>query len=81
VVLTPSLFSCCIGLRPERGFSELVWKLPTLGPGAPFLSVGTYRGSGDRERLGSGSRPPDHPEHHAILGASIAGPDPLGMAF
>jgi hypothetical protein len=24
VVLTPSLFPCCIGLRPERGFGELV---------------------------------------------------------
>jgi hypothetical protein len=36
---------------------------------------------GDRERLGSGSGPLDHPACHALLGASIAGPDPLGLAF
>jgi hypothetical protein len=81
VVLTPSLFPCCIGLRLKRGFGELVWELLTLGSRAPFLLARTYRGSGDRERLGAGSRPPDHLERHTLLGASIAGINPLRMAF
>jgi hypothetical protein len=43
--------------------------------------VGAYCGLGDREHLGSGSGPHDHPVRHALLGASVAGPDPLGLAF
>jgi hypothetical protein len=37
VPMTPVLILCCIGLRSERGFGELIWQLPTLGPGAPFF--------------------------------------------
>jgi hypothetical protein len=43
--------------------------------------VRAYCGLGDRERLGSGSGPHDHPVRHALLGASVAVPDPLGLAF
>jgi hypothetical protein len=43
--------------------------------------VRAYYGLGDRERLGSGSGPHDHPVRHALLRASVAGPDPLGLAF
>ena len=50
-------------------------------PRGALLFVGTYCGSFDRERLCFGSGPPNHPARHALLGALIAGPDPLGMAF
>ena len=43
--------------------------------------VGVCRGSGDRERLGSSSGPLDHPARHTLLGASIVGLNPLGLAF
>jgi len=80
-VLTPSLVLCHVGLWPKRGFGELVWELPTLGSGAPFLLVGVCRGSGDRECLGSSSGPPDHSARHALLGVLVANLDPLGLAF
>jgi hypothetical protein len=38
-------------------------------------------GLGDRECLSFGSGPPDHPVRHALLGASVAGPDLLELAF
>ena len=44
VVLTPSLFLCGIGLRPERGFGELVWELLTLGLGHPSFWLGRTMG-------------------------------------
>jgi hypothetical protein len=40
VVLTPSLFPCRIDLWPERGFDEVVWELPTSGPGHPSFRLG-----------------------------------------
>jgi hypothetical protein len=43
--------------------------------------IGACCGSGDRERLGSGSRPSDHPKHHALLRATVASLDPLKPAF
>jgi hypothetical protein len=81
MVLTPFLVLCCIGVWPERGFGELIWELPTLGPRAPFLSVRACRGSGDRVHLGSSSGPLDHPVRHALLGTSVVGPYPLRLAL
>jgi hypothetical protein len=79
-VLTPFLVLCHIGPWPERGFDELVLELPTQGPGAPLL-IRACLGLSDLDILGSGSMPPDHLAHHALLGASIAGSDPLGLSF
>jgi hypothetical protein len=81
VALTPSWVLCHVGLWPEREFDELIWELPNLGLGAPFFLVGAYRGSGDRERLGSGLGPPNLSMRHALLGASVASPNPLGLAI
>ena len=50
-------------------------------PRAPFFFVRACHGSGDRGRLGSGPSPHDHLVCHALLGSSVAGPDPLGLAF
>jgi hypothetical protein len=66
VVLTPSLALCHIGLWPEWGFNELIWELPTLGLGAPFLLVRACQGSGDREHLGFSLGPPDHPARYCV---------------
>ena len=43
-----------MGLRIERELSELVWKLPTIGPRVPSFLIGAYHGSGDQERLTQG---------------------------
>jgi hypothetical protein len=72
---------CRTGLRLERGLGELIWELLTLGLGVPSYLIGACCGSGDRERLGSGSRPSDHPKHHALLRVAVAGLDPLEPAF
>jgi hypothetical protein len=77
----PFVSLCRIGLRLERGLGELVWELSTLGPGVPSFLTGAFHGPGDRERLGFGSGPTDHPEHHALLRAAVAGLDPLEPAF
>ena len=77
----PFVSLCRTGLRLKRGLGELVWELPTLGPGAPSFFIRDYSGLGDRECLGSSSGPPDHPVRHALLRASVAGPDPLGPTF
>jgi hypothetical protein len=81
VVSTPVLILCRMGLWSERGFGELVWELLTLGLGAPSFLVRACRGLGDREHLGFSSGLTDHLVRHALLGASVAGPDPLGLAF
>jgi hypothetical protein len=47
----------------------------------PSFFTRAYRGSGDQERLGSGLGPTNHPEHHALLRAAVAGPGPLEPAF
>jgi hypothetical protein len=77
----PFVSLCHTGLQLERGLGELVWELPSLGPGAPFFLTEACRGSGDREHLGFGSGPTNHPECHALLRATIAGLDPLESAF
>jgi hypothetical protein len=77
----PFMSLCHIGLQLERELGELVWELPTLGPGVPSFFIIAYHGLGDQELLGSGSRPSDHPKHHALLRAAVAGPDPLKPAF
>jgi hypothetical protein len=72
---------CRTGLRLKRGLDELVWELLTLGLGVPSYLIRACYGSGDRERLGSSLRPSDHPKHHALLRATVAGLDPLELAF
>jgi hypothetical protein len=78
---SPFMSLCCLGLQLEQGLSELVSELPSLGLGVPSFFIRACHGSSDRARLGSGSRPFDHSEHHTLLRATIAGPDPLEMAF
>ena len=67
----PVVSLCRTGLRLERGLVELVWELPCLGSGEPSFLTRACRGSGDRDRLGSGSGPTDHPEHHTLLRATV----------
>jgi hypothetical protein len=50
-------------------------------PEASSFLIGAYHGSGDQERLGSGSGPSDHPKCHALLRAVVVGLDPLELAF
>ena len=47
--IDPFVSLCRMGLRLERGLSELIWELPTLGPGAPSFLIGAFHGPGDQE--------------------------------
>ena len=77
----PFASPCRMGLRLERELGELVWELPTVGLGAPSFFIRACCGLGVRECLGSSSGSTNHLEHHALLRAVVAGPDPLELAF
>ena len=46
----PFVSLCRMGLRLERGLSELIMESPTLGLRAPSFMIGAYHGPGDQER-------------------------------
>jgi hypothetical protein len=77
----PFVSLCRIGLRLVQGLGELIRELPSSGSGAPSFLIGACHGLGDQEHLGSGLGPTDHLERHALLRATVVGPDPLELDF
>jgi hypothetical protein len=69
------------GSAVRRGFSKLIWELPTLGPGHPSFWSEPAMGQVIENIWGSSLGPPDHPMCHALLGALVVGPNPLRLAF